>query len=175
MHGALSLAAALAATLAASGAQAAHVVDWPDPGPSGQTVFVSYAEDGGPVDEVYSVDAVLGQLHVETTALANALPGATMTLYSGIYGQSPAVRITSFDALNVDDGGLTVDMPGPERPGFYLEIQAPAALAGTAWEFSAATQPWVPPEPVPEPPASTLAAAALLLLSGVAARKRSRG
>jgi hypothetical protein len=157
-------------------ASAANVTDWGTLGPVADVAYVTYHDAAGPIDDVYTFDiAAASDVNAygkEFEARSVTMPGATFTLFSGVYGSSGVTQVGS--PFSFSDTAAENLYAGLASGNYYFEILGTSALAGSAYDFEAFANNAAPPLTVPEPANAALLVAGIGLMTFLARRRRQQ-
>ncbi|MEP6503773.1 MAG: FxDxF family PEP-CTERM protein [Betaproteobacteria bacterium] len=158
----LALAALAAAGVNASAATTT-VTDWHTLGPIASVAIVNYPGGYGDINDIYTFDIAatsdVDGYGEEFEARSVSMPGATFTLFSGLYGSADVTQVgAAMPFTNTPSETVYMNLASGN---YYFQVQGTVALGGASYDFEAFADNSSPPSTVPEP------ANAALLLAGV--------
>ena len=158
-------------------ASAANVTAWGPLGPTADVAYVTYHDDAGPIDDVYTfsigASSNVDGYGEEFEARSVTMPGATFTLFSGAYGAPGATQVGAPMAFNnTANEHLYMSLASGS---YYFEVMGSSAKAGSAYDFEAyANESGGGASNAPEPANVALMLSGLGLLGMMARRRHQR-
>ncbi len=162
------------ACVGASASAANNVTDWGVLGPTADVAYVTYHDDSGPIDDVYtfSIDATsdVDGYGEEFEARSVTMPDAMFTLFSGTFGDPGATQVG--DPMAFNNTATETVYASLAMGEYYFEITGSSAKAGSAYDFEAfANESGGGASNVPEPANAPLLLSGLALLGFLAKRR----